>query len=48
MKAAVITKLREPLEIQEFPDPTPDETGAVVRVEGCGICRSDWHLWQGD
>ncbi len=48
MRAAVMTAFREPLEVQELPDPTPGPNDAVVRVEGCGICRSDWHVWQGD
>jgi propanol-preferring alcohol dehydrogenase len=48
MKAAVMTQFQKPLEVQELSDPTPGPNDAVVRVEGCGICRSDWHLWQGD
>jgi propanol-preferring alcohol dehydrogenase len=48
MKAAVLTQLGEPLQIQELPGPTPGPNDAVVRVEACGICRSDWHMWRGD
>ncbi|HHT9109950.1 MAG TPA: zinc-binding dehydrogenase [Candidatus Brocadiaceae bacterium] len=48
MKAAVMKRFREPLEVQILSDPTPGPKDAVIRVEGCGICRSDWHLWQGD
>jgi alcohol dehydrogenase, propanol-preferring len=48
MKAAVMTELRKPLEVLELPDPVPGPDGALVRVEACGICRSDWHLWRGD
>ena len=48
MRAAVLESHGEPLEITEVdaPDVTPD--GAVVAVDACGICRSDWHGWQGD
>ena len=48
MRAAVLREYGEPLEIAdvESPDPAPD--GAVVEVEACGVCRSDWHGWQGD
>ena len=48
MRAAVLTEYGEPLSIEErdVPQPTPD--GAVIEVEACGICRSDWHGWQGD
>jgi propanol-preferring alcohol dehydrogenase len=48
MKAAVLTEFGHPLEVRELPDPTPGPNDAVVRVEACGICRSDWHVWQGD
>ena len=48
MKAAVMTEFRKPLQIMDLPDPVPDTAGALIRVEACGICRSDWHLWQGD
>ena len=48
MKAAVMTELRRPLEVMDLPDPAPGPDDALIRVEACGICRSDWHLWQGD
>jgi alcohol dehydrogenase len=47
MKAIVFEAFREPLQIQNVPDPTPSPDGAVVRVEATGICRSDWHGWMG-
>ena len=48
MRAAVLEEYGEPLEIQEvdYPEPQPDQV--VVETEACGICRSDWHAWQGD
>jgi propanol-preferring alcohol dehydrogenase len=48
MKAAVMMAFREPLAVQQMPDPSPGPADAVIRVEACGVCRSDWHLWQGD
>lgn len=48
MKAAVLEKLREPLVVRNMPDPQCLPNGAIVRVEANGICRSDWHAWQGD
>lgn len=48
MKAAVMTAYRQPLESREVPDPRPGDDDAVIRVEACGVCRSDWHLWQQD
>jgi D-arabinose 1-dehydrogenase-like Zn-dependent alcohol dehydrogenase len=43
-----MTAYREPLEIRDVADPRPGDDDAVIRVEACGICRSDWHLWQED
>lgn len=48
MRAAVMEGLRQPLVVREVPDPTPDPSGIVLRVEANGICRTDWHLWTGD
>ncbi len=48
MKAAVLEAHGEPLAIEEVDAPSPDPDGAVVEIEACGICRSDWHGWQGD
>ncbi|MFB6160134.1 MAG: zinc-dependent alcohol dehydrogenase family protein [Haloferacaceae archaeon] len=48
MRAAVFTDYGEPLEMREIDAPTADPSGVVVETEACGICRSDWHAWQGD
>ena len=48
MRAAVLTDYGEPLEIQEVDRPSPEPDQVVVETEACGICRSDWHGWQGD
>ncbi|WP_328417580.1 zinc-dependent alcohol dehydrogenase family protein [Micromonospora sp. NBC_00389] len=34
-------------EVRDVPDPVPPPGGAVIRVEATGLCRSDWHGWQG-
>jgi alcohol dehydrogenase len=47
MRAAVLREYGEPLDVTEVPDPTPAAHGIVVAVEACGLCRSDWHAWQG-
>jgi alcohol dehydrogenase len=47
MRAAVLRAYAEPLRIEAVQSPDPDPDGVVVRVEACGICRSDWHAWQG-
>lgn len=48
MKAARLVKQRAPLEIVELPDPDPGPDEVIVRVEAEGICRTDWHVWNGD
>jgi alcohol dehydrogenase, propanol-preferring len=48
MKAAVLTDFRSPLQLQTRPDPEPGAGEAVVRIEASGVCRSDWHFWNGD
>jgi propanol-preferring alcohol dehydrogenase len=48
MQVARLVEVQRPLVVasQPVPDVGPDD--ALVRVEACGICRSDWHVWNGD
>jgi D-arabinose 1-dehydrogenase-like Zn-dependent alcohol dehydrogenase len=48
MRAARITDFGAPLEVGDVPDPTPGPTDVVIKIEAAGICRSDWHAWNGD
>lgn len=48
MKAAVLEALRKPLVVKNVRDPECSPTGAIVRTEAEGVCRSDWHIWMGD
>jgi alcohol dehydrogenase len=48
MRGAVLKEYGEPLEIEERETPTPEPDEVVVKTDACGICRSDWHAWQGD
>lgn len=47
MKAAVFAAYRAPLAVTDVPDPACPADGVVVKVEACGVCRSDWHGWTG-
>jgi alcohol dehydrogenase len=47
MKAAVFTEFRSPISIVEVRDPEVRADGVVLKVDATGICRSDWHGWQG-
>jgi alcohol dehydrogenase, propanol-preferring len=48
VKASRLVEKRAPLELIEVPDPTPGVGEVVVEVEAEGICRTDWHVWNGD
>lgn len=47
MRAAVVEAFGRLPSIRTVPDPAPSAEGVVVRVERTGLCRSDWHAWQG-
>ncbi|MFJ4976851.1 zinc-dependent alcohol dehydrogenase family protein [Streptomyces coeruleorubidus] len=47
MRAVVFERYGEPAEVRDVAAPEPAEHGVVVRVEATGLCRSDWHGWQG-
>ena len=48
MRAVIYESFAEPLTLQEVADPVPSDDGVVIRVQACGICRSDWHGWMGN
>ncbi|SNS85141.1 alcohol dehydrogenase [Geodermatophilus pulveris] len=47
MRALVFETFGGPLTVQEVPAPDPAPGGVVLRVGATGVCRSDWHAWQG-
>jgi alcohol dehydrogenase, propanol-preferring len=47
MKAASITKPKAHLEIISKETPKPIGSQVLVRVQACGVCHSDIHLWEG-
>jgi D-arabinose 1-dehydrogenase-like Zn-dependent alcohol dehydrogenase len=47
VRALVFDSFGGPVEVREVPDPRAGPGGVVVRVAASGICRSDWHGWQG-
>jgi alcohol dehydrogenase len=48
MKALVYRAFCILPEIEQVPDPMPVDDGVVLKVMASGICRSDWHGWQGN
>ena len=47
MRAVVIDSFGGPPRVAVIPAPQCPPHGAVIRVEATGVCRSDWHAWQG-
>ena len=47
MKVAIFDQFNAPLTVRDAPDPDCPADGVIVRVEACGVCRSDWHAWKG-
>ena len=48
MRAMQVDKIRKPMELREIPIPSIGEDDVLVRVVASGICRTDWHVWNGD
>jgi alcohol dehydrogenase len=47
MRALTYDAFGGPLQVRDVPAPGPSPAGVVVRVGATGVCRSDWHGWQG-
>ena len=47
MRAVRYDEFGAPPYLADLPEPEPRRDGVVVRVEAAGLCRSDWHGWQG-
>ncbi|MCZ7438680.1 alcohol dehydrogenase catalytic domain-containing protein [Micromonospora sp. WMMC241] len=47
MRAVVFDEFGAWPEVRLVADPTPAPDGVVLRVGATGLCRSDWHGWQG-
>jgi D-arabinose 1-dehydrogenase-like Zn-dependent alcohol dehydrogenase len=47
VRALVFETFGGPLTVREVLAPDPAPGGVVVRVGASGVCRSDWHAWQG-
>ncbi len=47
MLAAVYRGFGQEVTVEEVSAPTAAPGGAVIKVAASGLCRSDWHGWQG-
>jgi alcohol dehydrogenase, propanol-preferring len=48
MHAMVLDSARTPLHPAELPDPAPGSGELLVRVDACGVCRTDLHIVDGE
>jgi alcohol dehydrogenase len=47
MRAVVVERMGAVPAVRDWDPPVCPPDGALVRVHACGVCRSDWHAWQG-
>src|SRR5215470_5483701 len=47
MRALLYDSFGVPPRVADVPDPVAPRDGVVVEVKTSGLCRSDWHGWQG-
>lgn len=48
MNASIIDGVRQLARVEQVAIPEIGPDDALIRVVASGICRSDWHLWNGD
>jgi alcohol dehydrogenase, propanol-preferring len=48
MRAMVLNRVGERLAMEERPDPLPGPGQIRLRVEACGVCRTDLHVVDGE
>ena len=48
MRAAVVEKFRQPLQLREVPVPSPGPGQALVKIIATGVCHTDLHAADGD
>src|SRR5438132_4416123 len=48
MRAMVLEKVGEPLQLREAPIPSLEREQLLVRVAACAVCRTDLHIVDGE
>lgn len=48
MKVMVLEEQRRPLRLHNLPIPTPQEHQLLIRINACGVCRTDLHIVDGE
>lgn len=47
MRALLYDSFRTLPQVANVPDPVVSHDGVIIEVKASGLCRSDWHGWQG-
>jgi alcohol dehydrogenase, propanol-preferring len=48
MRAAILTGYGKPLEVASVPRPIAGSGQILVRLQSCGVCHTDVHIWRGE
>jgi alcohol dehydrogenase, propanol-preferring len=48
VKAAILKTPKQPLHVEEIPQPKPAADQVLLRVRACGVCRTDLHIVDGE
>ncbi|MGE4327662.1 MAG: zinc-dependent alcohol dehydrogenase family protein [Pseudodonghicola sp.] len=48
MRAMVFERVGQPLTLKDIPRPEPGPGQILIRVEACGVCRTDLHIVDGE
>ena len=48
MRAMVLRQQKQPLVMTDMPIPVPTDSQVLLRVNACGLCRTDLHVVDGD
>ena len=48
MRAMVFTGRSPRLEARDLPEPSPGPGEVLIKIEACGVCRTDLHVVDGE
>jgi len=48
MRAMILDRVGQPLRPIDLPTPSPSEHQVLIRINACGVCRTDLHVVDGD
>ena len=48
MRAMILEKVNQPLQLKSIPVPKPNEKQVLIKIIACGVCRTDLHIVDGE